>query len=238
MPEEDIRLTRFIVKYPYKKGFLRGKREGPEWTFPEVCPCCGVQTRETLPERVELDGGSYKYWFDFQVPYCPTCLAHVKARKGEAKAANTLGVVAALVAGAAIYAGIWQARGGGDPFKKVENWEVFLICCVGAAVWGATGWLLKRHYTGRAGSTLPRTENCTTALGMELALDNVRLLGESDLLLNIDCAHPAFAEALRARNPNAFTGEEEVFGRAVRTQRGDLVVRETSPVSLADLREG
>ena len=108
MAKEDIKLTKFTVKYPYKKGFFRGKREGSDWELPPLCPCCGAEARDTLPERVECDAGNRKYWFDFKVPYCATCIEHARARKGEAKTADTLGVIAGFILGAAIFVGLWQ----------------------------------------------------------------------------------------------------------------------------------
>jgi hypothetical protein len=227
MAKKDIKLTKFTVKYPYKKGFFRGKREGSAWELPSLCPCCGAEAEDTLPDRVECDAGNRKYWYDFQVPYCATCLEHARARKGEAKAANTLGVIAGLLVGGVLYAALWQYRGGGDPFKAVKNWEVFAIIMAGVITWAAAGWLLKRHYTGRAGAELPRTENCTAPLKMELTLDNVRILSEPDLVMNIFCANAAFADALRAKNPGAFAEEEEITAVAERTLRGDLVIVDT-----------
>jgi len=230
MPREDIRLTKFTVKYPYKKGFFRGKRESSDWTLPPVCPCCGAEAQEALPERVECDAGSRKYWLDLEVPYCGSCVEHVRARKGEERVANTLGVVAGLLLGGGIYAALWQYRGGGDPFEAVKNWEVFCIIIAGVCTWAALSWLLKRHYTNRPGAVLPSTENCTAPLKMELALENMRLLAEPDLQMHIFCANKAFADALRETNPDAFAEEKEITGVAERTVRGDLVIVDTMKI--------
>jgi len=51
MAREDIALTMFTAKYPYRKGFFRGTRESSDWTLPPVCACCGAETQEALPER-------------------------------------------------------------------------------------------------------------------------------------------------------------------------------------------
>lgn len=239
MAKVDIKLTHFTVKYPYKKGFFRGKREGSDWSFPSLCPCCGAEALDALPERVACDSGNRKYWYDLQVPYCATCLEHVRARKGEAKVANVLGVIAGLILGAAIFVGLWQYRGGDDPFKAVENWEVFVIIMAGVCTWAALRGLIKKRYTGREGAMLPRTENCTTGLKLELMLDEIHMLSQADLVMHIHCANAAFADALRAKNPGAFAEEEQLTGVAERALRGDLVILETDKLPTeADILAG
>ena len=82
---------------------------------------------------------------------------------------------------AAVLENTFPVVGGGDPFEAVDGWYFAGVAVAAVAAWAGVSWLMKKHYTGRAGSTLPRTERCTTPLKMELTSGTVRMLSEADL---------------------------------------------------------
>lgn len=226
---ETLDLVRITVHSPFKK------KEPPVWSFPETCPCCGDAAARWHPYKIEHETGFTTWWYKLHVPYCETCYQHVYARASRTRAVK---VIAFLMTAGAFLGVFFLFLKAGDE-SVFQAWErlfpsfwTFIPWLIGAAVVYVGVEMLLEEVGHRAtGEALPRTPNCTVPLQMALSQDTFRLISdESKFVVDVTCPDPSFAQDFLDQNAEYVEKVVRLRGTAVRTPRGDLVLKKTVPV--------
>lgn len=210
--DETMMMTQFTLRY--KGGFGRGN---PKWYFPKFCACCGAPSDGVHKVSLVHSRWRTNYSMNIKVPYCMTCMGHVKARDREESIALVIGIAIGVIAGLLVAYVIRPMHSLTDVFDYTKD-EMISIGLAGVGTIFLVRFALIRLLFRRAGSPLPRISNCTVPLAAKLKGGPKR----SDLELTLTCANPIFADRFREINRPVIADDAPVIGNVVRTPRGDV----------------
>ena len=210
--DETMMMMQFTLRY--KGGFGRGN---PKWYFPKFCACCGTPSDGVHKVGLVHTRWRTDYSMNINVPYCMTCMGHVKARDREDTIALVIGIVIGVVVSLLVAYIIRPMHSLTDMFDYTKG-EMIVIGLAGIGTLFLARFALIRLLFRRAGSALPRNSNCTMPLAAKLKGGPKR----PDLDVILTCANPTFADRFREMNRAVIADEAPVIGNVIRTPRGDV----------------
>lgn len=218
---DTVEITRFIIHCKHKEDIIRGdSSEVPVWRFPEICACCGDLATGIIKKK--LKAGNISIREPIKIPYCSTCIAHIKKRLAELTITATIIILFTIIT---FLAAVHYQSAGGNVADRLKEpiWMEFIVSFVSGFIIGGMYFLSRR-------SQLPQTSSCTVPLKLNFGTPSSKLFsgvlsGETFLQIEFICANSTFADRFRKINKDILASETKLKATFQKTNRGDLKIK-------------